>query len=209
MSRVIGDVDRMRTAGDVDHRTAAEKRRHRPGLERRRHDDDAEIVTRAPGLSGEGDGEIRMYAALVKFVEDDGREIRQQRIVLQARGQDAFGHDEQPRVGAEAAFEADLPADLAAERPALLVRDPRGNRTRGHTPRLEQDDRAVRKESGRNASRLARAWRGGDHRGPRSPDDDRRSGRGTGRSGAGSEARTNRGERRDHMVRQAHHERSS
>jgi hypothetical protein len=111
-----------------------------------------------------------MHAALVKFVEDDGRELRQQRIVLQARGQDAFGHDEQPRVGAEAAFEADLPADLAAERPALLMRDPRGNRTRGHAPRLEQDDGAVREESGRNAGGLARAGRRGNHRGSRSPD---------------------------------------
>ena len=64
----------------------------------------------------------------------------QQRIGLQARGQDAFGDDEQPGRGAEAAVEADLPADLAAERPAALVGDPRRDRARRDAPRLQQDD---------------------------------------------------------------------
>ena len=53
------------------------------------------------------------------------RELGQQRIGLQPCGQDAFGDDEQPRLGAEAALEAHLPADLAADRPAALVGDPR------------------------------------------------------------------------------------
>src|SRR5712672_3646359 len=114
----------MRAPRDVDDRTSVEKRRHRSRLERRRHDDDPEISPRAPGLARQRDRKIGVDAALVKLVEDDGGEVRQQRIALQARGEDAFGYDEQPRVGAEAALESDLPADLAAERPALLMRDP-------------------------------------------------------------------------------------
>ena len=102
-----------------------------------------QIVARAPGLPRQRDREIGVDAALVKLVEDDGAEVGEQRIALQPRGQDAFGDDEQPRVGAEAALEADLPADLAAERPAALVGDPRGDRARGDAPRLQQDDGTV------------------------------------------------------------------
>ena len=91
--------------------------------------------------------------ALVKFVENDGAEVGEQRIVLQPRRQHAFGHDQQPRVGAEAALETDLPADLAAERPAALGGDARGDRARGDAAWLQQDD-AVR----RTAAPAARGW---------------------------------------------------
>ena len=111
-----------------------------------------------------------MNAALVKLVEDDGREIGEERIGLQPRGQDALGDDEQPGVGAEPAVEAHLPADLAAERPAALVGDARGDRTGGHAARLQQDDRAVGDERGRDARRLAGAGRRGDDRGARAPE---------------------------------------
>ena len=38
-----------------------------------------------------------MDAALVKLVEHDGAEFGEQRIALQARGQNAFGDDQQAR----------------------------------------------------------------------------------------------------------------
>jgi hypothetical protein len=76
-------------------------------------------------------------AALVELVEDDHVEIAQQRIRLQPRGQDAFRRDEQARPRVEAALEADLPADLLADRPAALVGDAARERASGDAARLE------------------------------------------------------------------------
>src|SRR5260221_327213 len=78
---------------------------------------------RVDGLLRQRDRQVRVDAAFVNLVEDDGAEIRQQRIGLQPRGQDAFGDDEQARRRAEVAVEPHLPADFAAESPAAL----RGN----------------------------------------------------------------------------------
>ena len=104
--------------------TGASSRNARNGLdlERRRHHDDAQVVASAPRLPRQGETEIGMNASLVEFVEDDGREIGKQRILLQARRQNAFSDDEQARVAGEALFESDLPADFAADRPALVPR---------------------------------------------------------------------------------------
>ena len=44
----------------------------------------------------ERDAEIRVHAALVELVEDDGPEITEERVLLQARGEDALGREEQP-----------------------------------------------------------------------------------------------------------------
>ena len=160
----------MQPAGHVDDRAVVEKRRHRARVDRRRHDDDPQVVARAPRLPRQRDREIGVDAALVELVEDDGGEVGEQRIALQPRGQDAFGDDEQPRVGAEAAVETHLPADLAADRPAALLGDARGNRPRGDAARLQQDERTVGGERRRNPRRLAGAGRGGDDRGARPPD---------------------------------------
>ena len=85
--------------------------------------------------------EIRVDAALVELVEDDRVKARQQRVLLKARGQDPLGGEEQARLGPEPALEPDVPPDLAAERPALLVRDPPRDAARRHTARLQHDDR--------------------------------------------------------------------
>ena len=129
--------------GHVDDRTAAEKRGHGRGVERRRHDDDPEVVAGAPGLLRKRDGEIGVNAALVELVEHDGPEIREQRILLQPRRQHAFGRDEQLRSRTESALEADLPADLLADRPPAFRRDALRDGARGHAARLQQDQRAV------------------------------------------------------------------
>ncbi len=57
-------------------------------------------VARQPRLFREREPEVGVHAALVKLVEDERRDIAQQRILLQVRGQDAFGDDEQARVAA-------------------------------------------------------------------------------------------------------------
>ena len=106
--------------------------------------------------------EVGVNAALVELVEDDRAEIGEQRIGLQARGQDAFGHDQQPRVAREPALEANLPADLAAERPAALVGDARAMAraaTRRGCSRMTGPSSSERR---RHARRLAGAGCGGD-----------------------------------------------
>jgi len=80
------------------------------------------FVAGEPGLAREGEAEVGVQAALVKLVHDDGPEVGEQRILLEPRGQDALCHDEQAGVWAEPALESDLPSNLAADRPALLLR---------------------------------------------------------------------------------------
>ena len=69
----------------------------------------------------------------------------------------------------EPAFEANLPADLAPDRPIPFVGDPLGNRASRDTPRLQQDDGTVFDQRGRDARRLTGAWLGCDDNRPRSP----------------------------------------
>ena len=110
---------------------------------RRRHHHDAQVVARTPGLARERETEIGVNAPLVKLVDDDRAERREQRILLQPRRQDALGGDEQPRVGRELAVEAHVPADFAAERPPCSLRDAPGDRARRNAPRLQQQHRTV------------------------------------------------------------------
>ena len=105
----------MQRSRHVDHRTAAEERGHRGRIERRRHHDDPQIGSRQPRLLRECQSEIGVHAALVKLIDDHRRDVAQQRILLQIRGEDAFGDDEQTRVADELPLEADVPADLPAD----------------------------------------------------------------------------------------------
>jgi hypothetical protein len=135
--RPVRNLDRKRAARHIDDRTAVEVRRHARAVDRRRHDNESEIVARMPRLPRERKAEIRVDAALVELVDDDRAEARQQRIALEPRGEDAFGRDEEPRLGRVAAIEPHVPADLASDRPALLVCDAPRNRARRHPPRLQ------------------------------------------------------------------------
>jgi hypothetical protein len=114
-------------------------------------------------------------AALVKFVEDDRTELRQQRVALQPRGQHPFGDDQEARARGEAALEADLPADLTSDRPAALVGHPLRHRSSRDPSGLQQDDRPIVDQRRRNPGRLADARLRRDDDGTRSPDtiDDR------------------------------------
>ena len=124
--------------------------------QRRRHHDDAQIVARAPRLLRQRQPEIGVDAALVEFVEDDRAEAAQQRILLQAARSGCLrsrtGRACRPRTP----LEPDVPADFAAERPALLLGDPPRHRPRRDAPRLQHDDRSVRRQRRRHARRLSR-----------------------------------------------------
>jgi hypothetical protein len=162
-ARLVPHLDRMRPRVDLDHRTVVEEARDGSGLERRRHHDDAKVRPRAPRLPRERQREVGVQAALVELVEHDRPEAREQRVGLQAPREHALRGHQQPRVLREAPFEADLKADLGAERPPVLVRDPARDRARGDPPRLQQEDRPVRDERGRHARRLAGARRRREH----------------------------------------------
>ena len=99
-----------------------------------------------------------MKAPLVELVDDDGAEIGEQRILLEARGQNALGRHQQSRRRVKAALEPDMPAHFAADRPPTLERDPLRDRPRRDAARLEQDDRPVIDERRRHSGRLSRAW---------------------------------------------------
>ncbi len=153
----------MKCARHVDDWRIIQESRHAFDVERRRHHDDAQIVAREPGLPRERKPEVGMNASLVKFIENDRREIRQQRILLKARRQNALGDDEQPRIARGTLFESNVPPDFAAERPLPFFRDAARDGARRDTPRLQQDDPSGVDERGRNAGRLAGAGRSGQH----------------------------------------------
>ena len=150
----VAHLDRMEPSRHVDDRAPVEKCRDGRGIERRRHHHDAQIAARTPGLFGQGDRQVPVHAAFVEFVEDDRPEPGQERVALEPRRQHPFGGDQEPRVGSEAPFEPDLPADLAADRPAPLVCDALRDGAGSDASRLQQDDRAIVYQGGWDAGRL-------------------------------------------------------
>ena len=113
-------------------------------------------------MFGERDAQVSVDAALVELVEHDGPEVFEQRVLLKTSCQDAFGGEQNLRACSEAPLEPDLPPNLVANRPRLLVGDAFGQTSRGDTPRLEDDDWPIDGKGRRNARRLAGSWRRGD-----------------------------------------------
>ena len=110
-------------------------------VERCRHRQELELGARfALHPADQGERQVGEQAALVKLVEENGADAVEERIALQALDEDPFGHEEDAGVAGEVALEADLPADLAPERPALFVGDPPGSGAGGDPPRLEDED---------------------------------------------------------------------
>ena len=108
----------------------------------------------------QGERQIGEQAALVNLVEEHGADAVEKRIALQALDEDALGDEEDAGVAGEVALEADLPADLAAQRPALLVGDPARRGPGGDPARLEDEDLPAagdprRRERRRHPRRLA------------------------------------------------------
>ena len=89
----------------------------RRGIERGGHDQDLEI---GPfGLlqvQGPGQGDIAVEMALVEFVEDEGRHAAQLGVLDHLAEEQAFGDKADAGFGAGGVLEANLVADLAAER---------------------------------------------------------------------------------------------
>ena len=85
------------------------------GVQRGRHHNDAKIGTRgALQLFQQGQGEVALQVALVKFVEDHDACVPQRWIAKYAASQNAFGQEEHTCAGAADVFEADLISDRFA-----------------------------------------------------------------------------------------------
>ena len=161
--RGVLDGQRVGIARDGQDRAVVEEARYRSGIDGGRHHQHAQVVACQPRLPNQREAQIGMHAALVELVEDDRGDIGQQRVLLQARGQDAFGREEHACLAAEARFEAHVPAHLATERPALLLGDAPRQGPRGGPPRLQHQDRAVGGQHRRHAGRLAGTRCGHQH----------------------------------------------
>jgi hypothetical protein len=84
--------------------------------------------------------EIDVEAALMRLVDDDGVVARKQRVGLRFGEQDAVGHQlDAGRLG-NLLVEADLVADLGAQRRAQLLGDPLRDAGGGQAPRLRVPD---------------------------------------------------------------------
>jgi len=84
--------------------------------------------------------------ALVEFVEKDGGDAAQFRVLNQLAQENAFGDKANPRTPRRDVFETNLVADLIAEPTLPLGGDARGEETSGEAARLKDDDLAVAEE---------------------------------------------------------------
>lgn len=92
-----------------------EKGRHTRAVHRRRHHHNTQVVPGEPRLPHKGDSEIRVNAALVELVEHNRPDIREQGVLLEPGGEDAFGRHEQTGLGRVTAIESDVPADFTPD----------------------------------------------------------------------------------------------
>ncbi len=162
-ARRIFHRQRMQGAGHIDDRAVAEECRHRRRLERGRHHEDAEVGSRQPRLPRQCQSQIGVHAALVKLVDDQRAYVAQQRIVLQIRGEDAFGDDDEPGFAGELAVKTDVPADLASYGPVAFLGDAARHRARSKPPRLQQQHPPTIHQRRRDSRCLAGARSGGKH----------------------------------------------
>ena len=174
----IADGDRKHPPLGMDHGARccpaplprAEQSGHGLGREGGAHHDHAEIRPhRLPQPHEQAEHEIQLQAALVKLVEHDRGDARQDDVADQPAKHDPGRRDDEPRLAAHLRVEPHLVAHLAADGGAPQACDPVGDGPRCQPPRLEQHDASQRPEiveHGRGHERgLAGAGRrGDDHR---------------------------------------------
>ncbi len=86
--------------------------------------------------------------------------------MLKAGRQNAFGHDEKPRIAAKALLEPDLPPHFPADCPPAFLGYPPRNRADGDPAGLQQDHRTGIGQRRRNARGFAGAGKGRNYYGP-------------------------------------------
>ena len=122
--RVAAEIARLHRKGAAfarHHRRIAQKLCHPRAVDRRRHDEQPQILAQALlHVARQRQPEIGVERALVEFVEQDGGDALEHRIVEDKPREHALGDDLDPRArrhfGAEAHPQAHRVADLLAER---------------------------------------------------------------------------------------------
>ncbi|CRM08189.1 hypothetical protein [Pseudomonas sp. 24 E 13] len=98
------------------------------------------ITKQLAAIEAQGQRQVGVEAALVKFVEDQQAHAVQRRVVLQATGEDAFGDHFDTRVGADFAVEADAVANGLTDLFTQLAGQPLGGGPRSQAPGFEHQD---------------------------------------------------------------------
>jgi hypothetical protein len=98
-------------------------------------------------LEGASEGDVTVEMALVKLIEEDGRDSAQLRILDELAQEDTFGDEANAGPIRGDVFETDLVADLVTEPALALGGDARREETGGETARLEDYDLAVAEQA--------------------------------------------------------------
>jgi hypothetical protein len=172
-ARVAAEIARVHIEGAAlafNDRRVAENFRDARTVERRRHGENAQVLAQsALGVERKRQAQIGIERALVKFVEQDGGDPGQFRIVEHKPRKHTLGHDLDARPLRNFRAETDAQADRLADLLAKACRHARGGGTRRDPARLEHQDFAARKpglteQSERHARRLARTGVRDQHR---------------------------------------------
>ncbi len=155
--RVVADVERMISPRHTDGRAVAEEGGDPRFVDGGRHDHQAQIIPRLHGLFRHGDGEVGVDASFVELVDDDGREVGEQGILLKERRQNAFGGNDEARARRPLPVVTDMPPHLAAQLPALFVGDPACDCAGRGAAWLQEDGPAGIEQRRRHARRLSRS----------------------------------------------------
>jgi hypothetical protein len=135
-------------------------------VEGRRHHQQAQIIAQPRlGIETEGQCQIAMKMALMKFVEDHQSHPVEGRILLQAARQDSFGNHLDAGLLRHLVLKADPVADALAGRLTQLIGHARRGGTRRQAAWFQNDDGAARQpgrieQCQRDAGGLARPRRG-------------------------------------------------
>ena len=134
---LVLDVDLERATFRVHDGRIVQELRDRRGVERGRHRDELQLaLASAPQPHEQREREVAVEVTLVQLVDDHAADAAQLGIGEQPAGQDALGHEPDPRRAARLPIEPHLVADLAAELDPALARHACRREPRGEPARL-------------------------------------------------------------------------
>ena len=134
-------IHRIRPAGRGQQRGITQQPGQRSGFQGGGHDQDLQVRSHlALDIQCQGQAKVGLQAALVELVEDQQRHPFQQRIVLDAAGQDPFGHDLDPGCRGDPAVKSDAVSDGLPQLLPQASSHPAGSRDRRQAARLQHDD---------------------------------------------------------------------
>src|SRR5690606_24373477 len=137
----IARLDVIGAALGFDHRRIAEQARNARTVDGCGHGNEPQILAQATlRIEREREAEIGIERALMKLVEQDGRNTLELRVVEDQTREHAFGHHLDPRLardlGAEADADADSLPDLLSQRRSHAG----GGGAGGEPPWLKHED---------------------------------------------------------------------